>query len=112
MTSLSVEVPFPFSRCPHGPNDESNDAERLGFQELSAFGDLLPVALEVLGAHAQARRIGNPCIMDYPKDQPFCLVDWTSRVKFNVEGRYNFQGPSFLVSKIYLNFKGFFICFL
>ena len=24
-------------------------------------------------------RIGNPCSMDHPKDQPLCLVDWTSR---------------------------------
>ena len=25
-------------------------------------------------------RIGNPCSMDHPKNQPLCLVDWTSRV--------------------------------
>ena len=27
-------------------------------------------------------RIGNPERMDHPKDQPLCLVDWTSRAFF------------------------------
>ena len=31
-------------------------------------------------------RIGNPLLKDHPKDQPLCLVDWTSRVMVDMFG--------------------------
>ncbi len=46
---------------------------------------------EVQGPNfATLGRIGNPWSMDHPKDQPLCLVGWTSRVYVTFAKRYMF----------------------